>query len=136
VTGSVLIEKVISRRMSRIFIVILGLLVLALSLIPRPESILGALSAYDKLGHFVAYVALGFFATRAVDRMGPVPFVLTITGCTMFGGIIEIVQPLVGRRMELADFLVDLAGSIAGATLTARLMRNARGRKEGMPRRG
>jgi VanZ family protein len=127
--GSVRIEKLLSRRASRILIVVLSLAVLSLSLIPRPETVLGKLSAYDKLGHFIAYVALGFFAMRAVDRRGPIPFVLTITGCTLFGGIIEIVQPLVGRRMELADFLVDLAGSMVGATLAALLAWSARSKE-------
>ncbi len=72
--GSIRIEKLLSRRVSRILIVVLSLLVLALSLTPRPEPVLGTLSAYDKLGHFIAYVALGFFAMRAVDRRGPLPF--------------------------------------------------------------
>lgn len=134
--GSVRIEKLLSRRVSRILIVILSLLVLALSLTPQPEQVLGALSAYDKLGHFIAYIAIGFFAMRAVDRRGPLPFVLTIAGCTIFGGIIEIVQPLVGRRMELADFLVDLAGSMVGAALAALILRNARDREGSKPRRG
>jgi VanZ family protein len=129
-TGSVLFEKLLSRRVSRILIIILGLLVLALSLTPRPESILGALSVYDKLGHFIAYVALGFFAMRAVDRRGPLPFAVTIASCIFFGGIIEIVQPFVGRKMELADFLVDFAGSLAGAAMAALLSRNARRKKE------
>jgi hypothetical protein len=56
--GSVRIEKLLSRRVSRILIVVLSLLVIALSLTPRPEQVLGRLSAYDKLGHFAAYVAL------------------------------------------------------------------------------
>jgi VanZ family protein len=134
--GSVRIEKLLSRRASRILIVVLSLAVLSLSLIPRPETVLGSLSAYDKLGHFIAYVALGFFAMRAVDRRGLLPFALVIAGCTMFGGIIEIVQPLVGRRMELADFLVDLAGSMVGAALAILLMRKGQGIEGDKPRRG
>jgi VanZ family protein len=133
--GSFRIEKLLSRRVSRIVIVILSLLVLALSLTPRPERVLGALSAYDKIGHFMAYVALGFFALRAVDRRGPLPFFLTIAGCTLFGGIIEIIQPFVGRTMELADFLVDLAGSVAGAALVVLLTWNARRGEGNKPQR-
>jgi len=129
-TGSVLLEKLLSRRMARILIGILGLLVLALSLTPRPESVMGALSAYDKVGHFIAYIALGFFAMRAVDRRGPLHFSLTIACCTLFGGIIEIIQPLVGRQRELVDFLVDLAGAAIGAAIAALLIR-----KSASPRR-
>lgn len=133
-SGSIWIEKLLSRRVSRILFFVLVVLVLALSLIPRPESVLGTLSAYDKIGHFIAYVVLGFFAMRAVDRRGPLPFILTIAGCALFGGGIEIVQPFVGRQMELGDFLVDLAGALIGATLTVRLIRNGQG-EEGIKRR-
>jgi VanZ family protein len=132
--GSVFIGKLLSRQASRILLVVLSLLVLVLSLIPTPELVLGAFSAYDKIGHLIAYVVLGFIAGRAVDRRGPLPFMIVTAGCAIFGGIIEIVQPLVGRRMELADFLIDLAGSMAGAAITALISRNARGGKETSPR--
>ena len=133
--GSTRIDKLLSRRASRILFVALAVLVLALSLIPRPESVLGSLSAYDKLGHFIAYVALGFFAMRAVDRRGPLPFALTIAGCAVLGGVIEIVQPFVGRQMELADFLVDLAGTAIGAAAAALLARRPRDEEKKGPLR-
>jgi VanZ family protein len=134
--GSIVIEKLLSRQVSRILIVLLSLLVFILSLIPKPALVLGTFSAYDKIGHGIAYIVLGFFAMIAVDCRGPLPFVLVVTGCTIFGGIIEIVQPLVGRRMELADFLVDLAGSVIGAALAVLLMRHAGSRKGNRSLRG
>jgi VanZ family protein len=132
--GSIRIEKIVSRRLSRILMVILALLVLAFSLTPRPASFLGALSAYDKLGHFIAYAALGFFAVCAVDRRGLLSFAVTVAGCTAFGGLIEIVQPFVGRKRDLGDFLINLAGAAIGASIAALLSRHGRSReKRGAP---
>lgn len=107
-----------------------------LSLIPRPETILGTLRLNDKIGHFIAYLAMGFFAMRALDRASVLPFALAVAGCAGFGGILELVQPLVGRSRELVDFIVDLAGSILGAALAVLLIRYARGRKGGDLRTG
>jgi VanZ family protein len=128
--GSFRIDKVLSPRSSRILMVTLALLVLALSLTPRPAAFLGALNVYDKLWHFIAYAALGFFAMRAVDRRGLLSFVVTIAGCTAFGGLIEIIQPLVGRKRDLGDFLINLAGAAIGAAIAALLSRVSRSREE------
>ena len=106
-----------SRQASIVFLVIVLLAVLGLSLNPRPEAVLGRLSLYDKAGHFAAYVVLSFFAMRSIGRRGFLPLVLAIAGCTSLGGLIEIIQPLVGRTMELGDFLVDFGGSALGAMI-------------------
>ncbi len=119
--GATLIEKLLSRRSSRILMAVVSLGVLVLSLIPRPQEILGPLKLSDKLGHLIAYVVLGFLARRSVGHRGALPLALTIVACTAFGGVIELVQPMVGRTMELADFLVDLAGSAVGAGVGALL---------------
>jgi VanZ family protein len=128
--GSIRIDKILSRRVSRILMVILALLVLAFSLTPRPALLLGRLSVYDKLGHFIAYAALGFFAMCAVDRRGPLSFAVTIAGCTIFGGLIEIVQPFVGRKRDLGDFLINLAGAAIGASIAALLLKISRSREK------
>ncbi|MBE3064960.1 MAG: VanZ family protein [Candidatus Atribacteria bacterium] len=108
-----------SRQASVVFLAIVLLAVLGLSLTPHPESVLGRLSLYDKAGHFAAYVVLSFFAMRSIGRRGALPLVLAVAACTALGGLIEIIQPLVGRRMELGDFLVDLGGSAIGAVIAA-----------------
>jgi VanZ family protein len=120
-----------SRQASVVFLVVVLLAVLGLSLNPRPETLLGRLGVYDKAGHFAAYLALGFFATRAIGRPGVLTVVLTLVSCSVLGGLIEVVQPLVGRRRELADFLVDLAGTAVGAAIAivvARVRNNRAGR--------
>lgn len=135
-SGSTFAGKLLSRRTSRMLLTLVALLVLALSMIPRPEMVLGRFNAYDKLGHFLAYVALGFFAMRAISRRGPLPYLAVGAACALFGGIIELVQPLVGRNRELVDFLVDLAGAIVGAVLAAIVGRGFRTREERGARRG
>jgi VanZ family protein len=108
-----------SRQASIVFLLVALLAVLGLSMYPRPEELLGRMSLYDKAGHFAAYCLLGFLALRAAHRMDAVPIVLTFASCAALGGLIEVIQPLVGRRRELGDFLVDLAGAALGVALSA-----------------
>ena len=39
-----------------------------------------------------------------------------------YGGVIELLQPLVNRNFEMADFLADAAGAVLGV-LVARVFR-------------
>jgi VanZ family protein len=117
-----------SRQASVVFLGIVLLVVLGLSLTPHPESVLGRLSLYDKAGHFAAYVVLSFFAMRSIGRRGALPFVLAVAACTALGGLIEVIQPFVGRRMELGDFLVDLGGSTIGPVIAVVVAWMARGK--------
>lgn len=122
-----------SRQASVVFLAIVLLAVLGLSLSPRPEVVLGRLSLYDKAGHFAAYLVLGFLAFRAIDRRGALPLIIVIASCAALGGLIEIVQPFVGRRMELGDFLVDLGGAAIGAVVAAAVSWTVRGTERSGP---
>jgi len=78
----------------------------------------------DKLSH-----ALGFFfwALLAAGAWRfPAWTVLAVAA--VFGGMIEIVQPQVGRDAELADLVADLVGAAAGLWVARCLM--ARPRKD------
>ena len=83
----------------------------ALTLIPlnTPEDVPGS----DKIHHLLAFGALTFpsaaFYPKALLR---VVFV-----AAFYGGLIEIIQPYVGRSGELADFIADLAGIGLGASI-------------------
>lgn len=104
-------------------LVVVILAIVGFSLTPRPETVLGRLNAFDKLGHFVAYLALGFFACRAMGRPSIFPIVLTVASGAALGGLIEVVQPLVGRNREFVDFLVDLGGASIGAVVASYTLR-------------
>lgn len=119
-----------SRQASVVMLVVVLLAIVGLSLSPRPERVLGRLSAFDKLGHLVAYIALGFFACRAMGRPRLFHIVLTVASGAVLGGLIEVVQPLVGRNREFVDFVVDLGGAAVGAViafLTLRRQSSGRG---------
>ena len=69
----------------------------------------------DKAAHGMAFVALAApLAWRYPRRWWAVA-----AAVTAYGGLIEIVQPHVGRSMELADLLADAAGAVCGAWLGA-----------------
>jgi len=113
------LKWICSQQASIVFLAVVLLVVFGLSLNTRPEAVLGRLSLYDKAEHFAAYLVLGFLAFRVINRRGVFPVALAIASCAALGGLVEIIQPLVGRNRELADFLVDLAGAAIGVALSA-----------------
>lgn len=78
----------------------------------------GAPKINDKLAHGIVFFALalpclvaGWPARRWV-----------IAGLVVYGGLIELVQPLAGRSRDLGDMLANLAG-ISAAILLAPILR-------------
>lgn len=70
----------------------------------------------DKLHHFAAYAACGFwwclFATTWRARIG-----WTI-GLALMGGVIEVLQGASGyRHFEVADMIANAMGAVTGGTL-------------------
>lgn len=104
--------------MARFVTLILALVIAALTLIPHPPGPQGV-PGLDKLLHFIAFAALAMpmaYARPAAWRA----VALTVLA---YGGVIEIVQPFVGRGAEWADLLADALGAFGGAYLAARLGR-------------
>ncbi len=69
----------------------------------------------DKLQHFIAYMALAFVLGLS-SRSLAVRMVYFVLAAGL-GGVIEIIQPYVGRNMSLYDFLADFAGVVCGGVL-------------------
>lgn len=67
----------------------------------------------DKGWHFIAFAALAFPVAVVRPRWWPGIFL----ALALYGGIIEIVQPYVGRGRELADWFADCAGALTGCLL-------------------
>lgn len=84
-----------------------AVLIAAFTLVPLPSSGVGG---SDKLYHIVAFAVLAFPLSFA--RPVWVPWV--IGAAAAYGGVIELVQPYVGRSAEWADFLADGIGAILG----------------------
>lgn len=72
----------------------------------------------DKLHHVLAFFALVFPAVALQPRWALPLFVLAVA----YGGLIEIVQPHVGRSGDLGDWAADALGAalgtLAGLALT------------------
>ena len=75
------------------------------------------LKASDKTLHFLAYAGLAFLtaASSAIltSRMA-VRWLLTVFLIAGYAAVDEFTQPLVGRTAEMADWMADLAGIVAG----------------------
>jgi VanZ family protein len=112
-----------SRRATWVALAVVLLIIIGLSLDPRPESVLGPLSVYDKVEHFAGYFVLAFFVLRVFPRRGLLFPIIAVAACAALGGAIEIIQPYVGRHKDILDFCVDLGGSAAGAAVSWLLAR-------------
>ncbi|MGJ8585343.1 MAG: teicoplanin resistance protein VanZ [Marinosulfonomonas sp.] len=73
--------------------------------LPRP-----IMSGADKVYHFVAFAAL----MLPVSTLYPRALIWLIPWALIFGGVIELIQPLVDRSGEWADFWADTWGVAAG----------------------
>ena len=78
---------------------------------PRPEALDGLLS--DKAYHAIAFAALIFPGAFLYLRS----LIWLIPAALVFGAAIELVQPLVGRSAEVADFVADVVGMACGLAL-------------------
>lgn len=67
----------------------------------------------DKLHHVLAFAILALPLAVARPRWIPVTGLLL----AVYGGLIEIIQPWVGRSRDLADWQADLAGILLGSLL-------------------
>jgi hypothetical protein len=138
--GSIVIHTIVPKA-GRVLTGLLGLAILYLSLTPDPEQlesgmdlvswvstlVFGTPEHGDKVGHFIAYCALGAAATLGfwIKARSVVPI---YGGLLVYGGVLEIVQDLGGIRTgDAADMLANTLGAgvgvLAGRTLQAILER-------------
>ena len=75
----------------------------------------------DKFVHLIAFAALAFPLART-GRFGLIPVFM---GASIFGGLIEIIQPTFGRSADMQDWIADIAG-VALGILMALLYRRLR----------
>jgi VanZ family protein len=67
---------------------------------------------WDKGEHFIAYIGLAAMATLVIGRRPALGWALA--GITALGGMLEIVQGMVGRDASMGDFLANTLGVLAG----------------------
>ena len=67
----------------------------------------------DKMVHLIAFAALAFPLART-GRFGLIP---VFVGASVFGGLIELIQPSFGRSADMQDWIADIAGVGLGIVL-------------------
>ena len=97
------------RRYWQCLTTILLVLITWLSLGDPAEMPAGSLGI-DKLQHLTAYAVLAFPVALAKPRY----WYLWLLAMLCWSGVIEIIQPLVGREKEAADLLANATGLLAG----------------------
>ena len=75
----------------------------------------------DKIVHLVAFAAISFPLSRT-GRFGLLPVFL---GASVFGGVIELIQPNFNRSAEMNDWIADILGVVLG-TLCGLMYRRLR----------
>ena len=71
----------------------------------------------DKLYHLISFSIL----TLPIAIIRPNAMWIILCLSLAFGGAIELLQPLVNRNHEMADFLADAIGAISGFLVAAAL---------------
>ena len=92
--------------------VVIAVLIGLATLTPVEE--LPAVSGSDKLYHLISFAILTLPIAVIRPKAGWVMFILSVG----YGGAIEVLQPLVDRNCELADFLADVGGVALGMALS------------------
>jgi len=101
---------------------VLAGIILGLSLLPQSAS-LGE-PQHHALHHLLAYAML---TGAAVFRRQSLPSTfLILAAVVLYGGVIEIIQPMVGRVGDLRDVAANLAGATLGLVLTTTAKRVAK----------
>ena len=83
-----------------------------------PVEKLPTVSGSDKVYHLISFAIL----TLPIAIIRPRAIWIILSLSIAFGGAIELLQPLVNRNCEMADFLADAAGAVLGV-LVARVFR-------------
>ena len=98
--------------------------VLTLAMLWPFDAPLLALAGGDKLVHFVAFSVLVF----PLARTGRLGLLLLFIGASVFGGIIELIQPYFNRSADVNDWIADMLGVLVGVGfgLTNRRVRQYR----------
>ncbi|WP_294609711.1 VanZ family protein [uncultured Roseovarius sp.] len=97
---------------------VIALAIAALTLTP-PGAPQPGMPGFDKLVHMLAFAVLAMPMAYA-RRLAVWQVVLASLA---FGGMIELIQPFVGRSGEWADLLADGLGASGGAWVAARVGR-------------
>ena len=97
--------------------VVIAVLIGLATLTPVEE--LPAVSGSDKFYHLISFAILTLPIAVIRPKAVWVIFILSV----VYGGAIEVLQPLVNRNCELADFLADAGGVALGLAMSKAFVR-------------
>ena len=127
-----------SWQLVRVFLlVLLASAILVLSLLPEVPVDIEFLLGLDKLQHWLAYAALGFLVLLTINRRGKsllFYYGICVFSCTMYGGLIEVLQGYTGRTPDTVDFFVNMFGAATGGVTAVgfiEMSRSGREKKDG-----
>ncbi len=110
-----------------------------LSLLPDPLFSLDWVSGMDKVQHWIAYATLGavvFLAIRTPGSKRLLFFVVSVFSCTLYGGLIEILQSFTGRTPDVVDFFVNMFGAAVGSVVALGSVETSLDRRRRRTRKG
>ena len=87
-----------------------------------PVEKLPQVSGSDKVYHLISFAIL----TLPIAIIRPRAIWIILSLSIAFGGAIELLQPLVNRNCEMADFLADPVGAILGVLVAGALRARSR----------
>lgn len=97
-----------------IYLTIVLALIILIGMLAPISGVTNAPSGTDKIIHISAFAAL-VYPLALTRRIGP--FSLFILA-SMFGGVIEIIQPSFGRDAEITDWVANNTGIICSIGIT------------------
>ena len=87
-----------------------------------PVEKLPQVSGSDKVYHLISFAIL----TLPITIIRPQAIWIILSLSIAYGGLIELLQPLVNRNCEMADLLADAVGAMLGVLVTRALKASAR----------
>lgn len=67
----------------------------------------------DKSHHLIAFAALALPLSFSRPPLAP----WIVLAATLYGGVIELIQPFVGRSAEVLDLMADATGAVIGGAV-------------------
>jgi len=105
-------------------VTVLLLMPLPAGFLPSPGRLAGGL-APDVLVHLALFAALSRAWLGGARSERPALALAGVAAMTAFGGLLELLQPAVGRSAEGSDLAADAAGALAGWAWAWRSARRA-----------
>ena len=98
-------------------LVLFAAAIIVLSLLPEVPINVKFFLGLDKVQHWLAYTVLGFLVLLTISGRGgslALYYAVCVFACTMYGGLIEVLQGFTGRTPDTVDFFVNMFGAAVG----------------------